>query len=296
KHGSGVYTWGRGKWKGDRYEGEYRDGKFTGRGVYTWANGNRYEGEFKNNDQHGRGVFSWANGDRYEGGWASDRFDGSGVVTWQTGSQYKGIFKAGSLAGALRNAKGPAGIIGQNDRTSRIPDIYRPLLPGIGSLRIGRRYCTAFCIGPDAISTSQHCVQSKDERWHTSSLNYRYLIEHKGRVRSARIRGSTAAVRRLNFAYGLKKDRSFVRPDKLQLGERLESDWAIIRLRDKICPISLKVQAGLELSSRTALGQSKAAIISAERFAKRSSGKRWSYSGVCNFPFTALSLGSGFAA
>ena len=49
------------------YEGDWKDGKRTGRGVLVWADGGRYEGDFRDGRGHGRGVKVWANGGRYEG-------------------------------------------------------------------------------------------------------------------------------------------------------------------------------------------------------------------------------------
>lgn len=31
---------------GDKYKGEYKNGKFHGKGKYVWANGSCYEGQF----------------------------------------------------------------------------------------------------------------------------------------------------------------------------------------------------------------------------------------------------------
>jgi len=39
--GPGVVQWLEGSKPSGRDEGEWRDGKMTGRGVSTWANGNR---------------------------------------------------------------------------------------------------------------------------------------------------------------------------------------------------------------------------------------------------------------
>jgi hypothetical protein len=40
---------------GRRYEGEWLDGKCTGRGVTTFANGSRYEGVYLEDKMHGYG-------------------------------------------------------------------------------------------------------------------------------------------------------------------------------------------------------------------------------------------------
>ena len=40
-----------------------------GRGTRFYANGDRYEGEWREGKKHGRGTFFYANGDRYEGEW-----------------------------------------------------------------------------------------------------------------------------------------------------------------------------------------------------------------------------------
>jgi hypothetical protein len=46
--------------RGDRYDGECKDGKFHGEGTYTWAVGNTYKGEWRNDKGHGQGVYIWA--------------------------------------------------------------------------------------------------------------------------------------------------------------------------------------------------------------------------------------------
>ena len=35
----------------------------------TWINGERYSGEYANGKRHGQGTYSWANGHRYQGSW-----------------------------------------------------------------------------------------------------------------------------------------------------------------------------------------------------------------------------------
>jgi hypothetical protein len=53
REGRGKYTWGRGKWAGESYEGGYVDDK-----------------------RHGEGTYRFATGDVYKGPWAEDRITG----------------------------------------------------------------------------------------------------------------------------------------------------------------------------------------------------------------------------
>ena len=40
---------------GDVYEGEWKDDKANGFGIYYYSNGNKYEGYWENDCQHGYG-------------------------------------------------------------------------------------------------------------------------------------------------------------------------------------------------------------------------------------------------
>lgn len=40
-----------------------------GKGKFLWANGNRYEGEYKEDKKDGAGVFYFADGKVYKGSW-----------------------------------------------------------------------------------------------------------------------------------------------------------------------------------------------------------------------------------
>ena len=46
-NGSGIFVYGKGKWEGDRYEGQWKDGEFHGKGKFTRTNGQRFFGEWK---------------------------------------------------------------------------------------------------------------------------------------------------------------------------------------------------------------------------------------------------------
>ena len=96
QHGYGVKTWDpNGQWGKDRYEGEYRNGKFNGQGTYTWGDGRKYVGNWVNDVREGYGVFTWAPGsqwehDKYEGQFKDGKFNGQGTYTWGDGRKYVG--------------------------------------------------------------------------------------------------------------------------------------------------------------------------------------------------------------
>ena len=42
---------------GDRYDGEFTQGKEEGLGIFTWADGTTYEGHWQNGQKHGIGLY-----------------------------------------------------------------------------------------------------------------------------------------------------------------------------------------------------------------------------------------------
>ena len=70
---------------GDKYVGEYKDGKYHGKGTYTYRDGKKYVGEFKDDTFHGQGTATYANGERLvgyfmNGGYIPDICEGMGLV------------------------------------------------------------------------------------------------------------------------------------------------------------------------------------------------------------------------
>ena len=59
---------------GDRYEGEFKEGRMNGEGVYCYGEGDLYEGTFVDDHRHGKGVMSFAG----ESG-VIERYEGKGV-------------------------------------------------------------------------------------------------------------------------------------------------------------------------------------------------------------------------
>lgn len=108
--GQGVLQWYLNGNANGRYEGEYRDGKENGKGVYTWKNGDRYEGDWVDGKSNGKGVKTWKNGDRYEGDYVDDVRSGFGVYYIKDGrylnSEGSEIGKQyGKVIGLWRNHK-----------------------------------------------------------------------------------------------------------------------------------------------------------------------------------------------
>ena len=74
-----VKTYNNGK-----YEGEFKNGKKEGIGIYYFNNGGRYEGEWKNDVQEGKGKDYFDNGDRYEGDFKNGLSEGKGIYYSKT--------------------------------------------------------------------------------------------------------------------------------------------------------------------------------------------------------------------
>ena len=84
---------------GNRFEANFVDGNQVGKGVLTYANGDRYEGDFVDGIQTGHGVKTYANGDRYEGNFTGGNITGKGVYVWHNGDRYEGDFVDGKMEG-----------------------------------------------------------------------------------------------------------------------------------------------------------------------------------------------------
>ncbi len=71
---------------GDTFTGEWRDGKFTGKGTVNLPNGDTYSGEFKDSKYHGYGKMTYIDGTKYIGEFKNGKFNGKGAITFPDGT------------------------------------------------------------------------------------------------------------------------------------------------------------------------------------------------------------------
>ena len=96
----GTSTWPN----GDKYVGEFKNGKKHGQGTYSYTNGDKYVGEFKEDQPYGQGTnFLLAEnqfkGDKYIGEVKGWKYSGQGTYIWKNGNKYIGEFEENSPNG-----------------------------------------------------------------------------------------------------------------------------------------------------------------------------------------------------
>ena len=59
---------GKEEWPdGSSYNGQYKEGKKNGKGIFVWFDGSKFEGDFVNNKIEGYGVYEWPDNRKYSG-------------------------------------------------------------------------------------------------------------------------------------------------------------------------------------------------------------------------------------
>ena len=93
---------------GDKYVGEFINGKKDGQGTYTFADGRKYVGQWKDGKNDGQGTFTHASGDKYVGQFKDSQYSGMGTYTFADGDKYIGEFINGKQngQGVLYNTNG----------------------------------------------------------------------------------------------------------------------------------------------------------------------------------------------
>ncbi|GAA5217287.1 hypothetical protein GCM10025776_21280 [Corallincola platygyrae] len=78
------------------YKGHWLKNEMSGKGSYTFGNGDYYIGEFLNNRYHGEGELLIVDEYKYAGQWVDGRKSGKGKIVWFADeSFFDGIFEAG---------------------------------------------------------------------------------------------------------------------------------------------------------------------------------------------------------
>ena len=80
-------------------EGQFENGKITGKGLFKWKNGEIYEGNFLKGIKHGKGIHKWPDGSIYEGKYNNGIREGKAKYKWADGRIFKGYFKDGKPEG-----------------------------------------------------------------------------------------------------------------------------------------------------------------------------------------------------
>ncbi len=88
KHGMGIFTFG----DGSSYEGEFVKGEIIGAGLRRWPNGSTYSGDFFMGEMEGEGIFVSNSGEKYEGSMKNNQRHGEGELTETNGDVYQGEF------------------------------------------------------------------------------------------------------------------------------------------------------------------------------------------------------------
>ena len=70
---------------GEKYEGQFKDDKRHGKGIFYYASGDKYDGEWKNNNRHGKGIEYYADGAKYDGEWKYGYKHGRGIQYFADG-------------------------------------------------------------------------------------------------------------------------------------------------------------------------------------------------------------------
>ena len=93
--GNGIFTIISGKYKGNRYEGEFLAEHFHGQGTWLSIDSLKYVGEFKDGKFHGSGTYTFPDGRKYVGEFKDGKYNGSGTYTFPDGVKVSGEFKDG---------------------------------------------------------------------------------------------------------------------------------------------------------------------------------------------------------
>jgi len=96
---------------GDKYVGEFKNGKYNGQGAYYYLRdnewkGSKYVGDFIDNKRNGQGTFVWASGDKIVGEYKDDIPNGQVTYYFLADNQWKGDKYVGEYKGSGKEGEG----------------------------------------------------------------------------------------------------------------------------------------------------------------------------------------------
>ena len=80
------------------YDGEWKDDKMDGYGIYLYSNGDKYEGYWSLGTQNGKGKYIFTDGRSYEGEWKMQKMHGTGFFSClDKYANFNGEFREGKF-------------------------------------------------------------------------------------------------------------------------------------------------------------------------------------------------------
>lgn len=119
---------------GNRYVGEYKNGKPHGKGIMYYGSNSKlksYEGDWVYGNREGKGTLIWNSGHRYVGDWKNDHREGYGVQYYSDGEIYEGNWLDDKRHG---NGKITYSSVDSANRKSYEGDWYNDIRQGIGTM------------------------------------------------------------------------------------------------------------------------------------------------------------------
>jgi len=69
----------------------------NGQVIYSFSNGDKYVGEFREGKLHGNGTLYFSSGDEYVGKFNNGKLNGKGIYSYNTGAIYLGYFRENKI-------------------------------------------------------------------------------------------------------------------------------------------------------------------------------------------------------
>ncbi len=139
-------------------------------------------------------------------------------------------------------------IIGQDDRLNAIPLAFSKSKQSLGILSVeGAGGCTAFCVAPNIVATSAHCLLEESGSWRKKNMFFSFTQHLNNERVSSFLRSSGSNSTRMRVVLGTRtqalRSSSWVR-------SRAE-DWALVKFGKNMCKTELPLAPTKDLAKTT---------------------------------------------